>query len=332
MKFAAFQNFRESLLRERRDVLDCAETNLYRTLARLAPPPTPAPAQQVHRCHLAGEWCARFGFPPENSARALISSGVRDSLARLFAHCAANKALVWLPSDNYPVYGELARAARCEINRFSTLETPQWPKASPVARPEILLVTNPMKPLGRYLSDADVSILRHWLAASPQRRLWLDTVYTFDTRFDSPTLALLQTGRTILLHSLTKGWLQPRLFGIALVPEQDAASLTPAFRENPPPQTNLARARECLGMYATTPAVVAEALGDALAAMTASMNLSEILARSVITQGNAPGYFVSVRAPWRDLLEDQNILGIPATAFGSAREDLTILSTLSFAR
>ena len=39
--FAAFQTFRENLLRERRDVRDFAETNLYRALARLVPPPMP---------------------------------------------------------------------------------------------------------------------------------------------------------------------------------------------------------------------------------------------------------------------------------------------------
>ena len=67
--------------------------------------------------------------------------------------------------------------------------------------------------------------------------------------------------------------------------------------------------------------------------MTASTGLPDTLFRSVNTdtQGQAPGYFMPVRAPWRDLLEHQNILGIPATAFGSAREDITILSTLSFA-
>jgi len=33
---------------------------------------------------------------------------------------------------------------------------------------------------------------------------------------------------------------------------------------------------------------------------------------------------------WSDLLENFNVLGLPATVFGSPHEDLTILSSLSF--
>src|SRR5262245_51420051 len=146
MNFAEFQTFRAKLLSERQDVRDCGETNLYRSLARLAPPPTPAPASQVHRCHLPSEWCARFGFPAEASRRALISCGVRDSLARLFRHYHAVNARAWLPSDNYPVYGELARGAGLTPLDFPTLRAPEWPGGPPVDGSEILLVTNPLKP------------------------------------------------------------------------------------------------------------------------------------------------------------------------------------------
>ena len=320
MNFAGFQTFREQLLRERPDVSDCAETNLYRALARLAPPPTPEPAQQVHRCHLASEWCERFGFAPELARRALISCGVRDSLARLFAHYAQEQGTLWLPSDNYPVYGELARAAGLAPREFPTLAAPEWPHAAPADGMELLLITNPLKPLGRAVDAADVAAMEAWLAASPRRRVLLDSVYTFGTSFDTATLRLCATGQVLLLHSLTKGWLQPRLFGIALVPEGDAAALTPVFRESPPPQWNLARARECLGTYTTTPAAIAEALREASTRMPLAASSA------------AAGYFQPVLQNWQELLAARNILGIPASVFGSRRDDITILSSLSFAR
>ena len=94
----------------------------------------------------------------------------------------------------------------------------------------------------------------------PLTPLLVDAVYTFDTRFHSTTLDLLETGRTLLLHSLTKGWLHPRLFGLTLIPGEDAAALTPVFREDPPPQENLARARDLMSLYAGMPAAVAGAL------------------------------------------------------------------------
>ena len=327
MNFADFQQLREKLLRERGGVLDCAETNLYRALARLAPPPAPAPASTAHRCHLAGEWCERFGFPPETARRALVSCGVRYSLALLFRHCAGKNARLWLPSDNYPVYGELARAAGLAPRDFSTLPAPVWPDAAPADGLELLVVTNPLKPLGRWLAAGDVAALEAWLAASPHRRLLLDTVYTFSTRFDAATRRLVATGQTFLLHSLTKGWLHPRLFGIALVPERDAAALTPIFRAAPPPQENLARAREHLTRHTAMPAAVATALDEARQRMRAAWPAG----LTVPLFADAPGYFTVVAAHWSDLLETHNILGIPAAAFGSECEDITILSSLTFA-
>jgi len=263
VNFADFQRFRETLLRERAGVLDCAATNLYAALARLIPPLDHASEVMVHRCHIAAEWAERFGFPPGTARRALVSCGVRDSLALLFRHYAGKDARLWLPADNYPVYGELARTAGLPVREFATLPKPAWPEAGPIAASELLVVTNPLKPLGRWLTGNDVAALTAWLAAHSGRRLLLDAVYTFETHFHATTLHLLATGQTILLHSLTKGWLHPRLFGFALVPESDAADLALVFRAQPPPQSNLARARELMASHAGMPATIARELGVA---------------------------------------------------------------------
>jgi aspartate/methionine/tyrosine aminotransferase len=328
MNFAAFQKFRENFLRERTDVIDCAETNLYRTLARLIPfaPSVSSVPSTVHRCHLASEWTERFGFPPETSRRALISCGVRDSLSRLFQYGAGAQVALWIPKDNYPVYGELARAAGFSPREFPTLPETVWPDGPPAPGPEWLLVTNPLKPAGRFLAAQDVESLGRWLSASPSRRLLLDAVYTFDTRFHPGTLALLESGRTILLHSLTKGWLHPRLFGVALIPEADAAALTPAFRGDPPPQENLARARNLMGTHAAMPDRVARSLASAMS------RLREFLPFPAPPPhpDSTAGYFLTIQRSWRELLETQNILSLPATVFGSSREDLTVLSSLTF--
>ena len=326
MNFADFQCLREKLLRERGDVLDCAESNLYRALARLVPPPSPVPTEIMHRCHLASEWAACFGFPTETSRRAFVSCGVRDSLTILFRHYAGRATTVWLPADNYPVYGELARATSPTIREFPTLPEPQWPEAAPAPGLELLVVTNPLKPLGRWLTGSDVTALETWLARSPRRRLVLDAVYTFATEFHPTTLQLLATQQTILLHSLTKGWLHPRLFGVTLVPESDVAALSPAFRAQAPSQPNLARARELLACHAAMPAVVARELAVAHERMVVALPAC-LLAPA---PDAAPGYFSVVSMGWEQLLEDHDILGMPAAVFGSTRQDLTILSSLRF--
>lgn len=326
MNFTDFQQLREQILRERKGVRDCAATNLYRALARLIPPAAPPAERAVHRCHLAEAWVKLFGLPPETARRALVSCGVRHSLALLFQHYATEDAQLWLPEDNYPVYGELARAAGLEPRTFPTLPEPHWPDANAGTAHELLVVTNPIKPLGRWLNSKDVITLTSWLAASPQRRLLLDTVYTFEAQFHDSTLKLLSTGQTLLLHSLTKGWLSPRLFGVALVPENDAVALTSLFREQPPSQANLTLAREYLSRHAGMPVTVARELASA------RQRLFEVVPNGLLSGArlDAPGYFLTVAGRWSDLLQTTNLLGLPASVFGSPQEHITVLSSLKF--
>ncbi|HLQ77022.1 MAG TPA: aspartate aminotransferase, partial [Terriglobia bacterium] len=225
----------------------------------------------------------------------------------------------------YPFYGVIARAAGLAWREFPTLPSPAWPVSAPTGGDEVLLVANPLKPLGRTLDAGDVASLETWLGASSRRRLLLDTVYTFATRFDAATLRLLDGRQTILLHSLTKGWLHPRLFGIALVTPWDVAEVSSTFRDSPPPQENLARARECLGIFAETPFEVAKALKHARAEMLAAVPI----ARSAPSP-HCPGYFVPIEKEWRELLSSHNVLALPASVFGSHRTDITIISSLSF--
>ncbi len=326
MNFSEFQQCREKILRERESVLDCAETNLYQALARLIPEATSPSQITVHRCHLAAEWVERFGLMSEISRRALVSSGVRDSLGQLFHHYAKGNARLWLPSDNYPIYGKLARIAGLRTREFPTLNGIVWPDAAPTDDMEILLVTNPLKPLGRWLTSQDVQYLEAWLGGGHRRRLLLDVVYTFETQFHRTTLRLLETEQTILLHSLTKGWLHPKLFGVALVPETDFATLAPVFRPQIASQSNLARARALLALHPEMPSAVAHALAIGRGALAAALPANVLLP----TQVNAPGYFFPVGVQWQTLLDRDRILGLPASVFGSRCEDVTVLSSLKF--
>jgi histidinol-phosphate/aromatic aminotransferase/cobyric acid decarboxylase-like protein len=326
MNFAEFQQSRGKILRERESVLDCAETNLYRALARLVPPTSPPPTATIHRCHLAAEWAECFGITNETARRVLVSCGVRDSLAILFQHYAGANCRLWIPGDNYPVYSDLARAAGLATSEFPTLNEIIWPDANPASAGEVLLVTNPLKPAGRWLNSRDVQQLEAWLAQDARRRLLLDAVYAFGTEFHPTTLRLLETRQAILLHSVTKGWLLPRLFGVALVPEADFITLAPVFRAKPPSQQNLSRARELLTQHRATPAAVATALACARKQFVAAMPQTIQLP----TGGDAPGYFFPVGVPWQTLLDRHGVLGLPASVFGSQREDIAILSSLKF--
>lgn len=328
MTFPDFQLQRARLLAERAGLLDAAETNVYRALAPLMPGPAQAAEGTVHRCHLASQWVAFYGLPAEVSRRAFISCGVRDSLRILFQHLAQKPCALWLPEDNYPVYQELAAAAGLAPRSFPTLPEIEWPQEAldAAVEREWLLLTHPLKPRGRALDATDADRLKQWLAASAKRRVVLDTVYTLETRFDAVTHDLLATGQVILLHSLTKGWLHPRCFGIALMPEQDAAEWMPVFRAEPPPQQNLATARHLMANHAELPARIAECLTTAQTRLREELRHLRLDALPVTTTS----YLVPVRRSWDALLE-QGVLGLPASVFGSRRDDFTLLSTLHFA-
>lgn len=328
MNFVDFQHHRTHLLSERPGLLDAAETNLYRALASLMPGPAPAAGGSVHRCHLASQWVAFYGLPAEASRRAFVSCGVRDSLRILFGHLAQRPCKLWLPEDNYPVYHELAMEAGLAPCSFPTLPEIEWPQEAPAAEVdhEWLLLTHPLKPRGRSLTEGDAARLKEWLAKSAKRRVVLDAVYTLETRFDAVTLDLLSTGQVILLHSLTKGWLHPRCFGVALLPEPDAAEWMPVFRAQPPPQENLITARHLMSAHADSPAKIAQCLTAAQQRMLESVRHLQL----EYLPADTTSYLIPVKRRWEDLLT-QGVLGLPASVFESHRDNLTILSTLSFA-
>lgn len=322
MNFAEFQTYRAARLAAAPGLVDLAETNLWRSLTDAIPLLSETPEARVHRCHLARDWLTAFGLSESLAARAFVSRGVRDSLARVFAVLARQGARLAIPEDVYPVYGQLADAAGLSYTTFATVPEPTFPDDV-----EWLLLPNPLKPLGRWLSPNEVASLCSWLAADSRRRLLLDAVYAFDTRWHRSTRALWDTKQTIVLHSLSKGWLRPKVFGVALTPEADADLLAPSFREDPPSQAQLHIARQLLNEHATLPEKVASILAERRGRMLASLPES-IRAELETRASGTAGYLVAVQASHEQLRERHGVLSIPLTVFGSQREDICVLSSL----
>ena len=323
MTYAQFQSQRLQTLREQPTILDCSEMNLYASLARLVPVAPTTPSARVHRCDLALEWTELFGLPGNCAERAFISNGVRDSLARLFGCYARRGHSAWIPADCYPVFQDLANANKLEFREYVTFPRSVWPGDDGIPGPNILLAMNPLKPAGRWLTEQDVSALMRWLATNPSRRLLLDCVYTFGTRFHESTMELVRGGQTILLHSLTKGWLRPRIFGVALVPLRDVEMLAPVFRRASPSASNLAEARFLMSACRELPDKVASAIEAANRTLR-----SNILAKyDAVEMSNSVGYFHAIHRRWSRMLAE-GILGIPSAVFGSECSDITILSSL----
>jgi aspartate/methionine/tyrosine aminotransferase len=271
---------------------------------------------QVHRCDLARAWLVRYGFPEGFSRRALVCRGVRHALSLIFAEMAREKALLWTPCDVYPAYLELARAAGIEPWTYRTLPCPTFPQARNTGCAEYLLMANPWKPLGRFVTDQECAALTDWLAMSPHRSLILDCVYDLGAPFHVMTRKLVETGKAILLHSATKGWLWPKTFGVALVGEANA-KLESAFRNDPPSQEQLRLAERLLSGDANLPGQITAVLGQRklklLAALPAAIGKSLLIDPTA----QSPGcYFFLVDIQAEQLLRQHQIFGIPASAFG----------------
>ena len=234
------------------------------------------------------------------------------------------------PTVPYPVYLELARAAGIEPRIFTTLPEPKIPVTQPNGSPEYLLITNPWKPLGRYLTDKECDALTGWLAASPHRHLLMDCVYDLGAPFHITTQNLHGTGRAILLHSATKGWLWPKTFGIALL-GAGHSQFESVFRNDLPTPDQLRLAQQFLSTDTNCPSQVIAALQSRakklFAAMPDSVRKSLLLDPACL----APScYFFPVGVRPEELLRQHRLLAIPGSAFG-ADWDGSILTSLASA-
>lgn len=325
MTYREFQEFRVALLKERPDLIDAAETNPWRALAHLIPPVPTIRATHVHRCHLAEAWTRVFNLPSTWSRRALISAGVRHSLSLILPVIASRLQRLQLPVDVYPVYAQLAHAAGVITETFPTIPQLEVPESG-----DWLLLPNPLKPAGRWLDDRDVLRLKEWLAKEPDRRLLLDLVYTFGKQLHPSTRELLETGQTILLHSLSKGWLHAQVCGVALVPAPDQEALAPAFRNASMEMSHLRSAHHLLNNCEEYPEIVAAEIQRRRARMLQSVPsiVADRLTHSNVLE--APGYLTAVQLNHQELLNRYRLLTAPLTIFGSPREDHCVMSCLAF--
>ncbi|MBC8737222.1 aminotransferase class I/II-fold pyridoxal phosphate-dependent enzyme [Paraburkholderia sp. UCT31] len=325
MDIKQFAEHRQHVLETQADtVLDLSETRFASVLAPVRPSFIPdAIPGRAHRCHLAEDWLSLFGLPAQWKPRALVSSGVRHSLATLFAVWHAEQKIVALPTDIYPVYGALAAAAQLRSVSFSTV-----PQLADLPEADILLIAEPVKPRGSGLSEQECEQLMQWLTARPARRIVLDAVYAFGARFSAVTERLYGTGQCIVLHSLAKNWAAPEVFGVALVPHDDVDRLTPAFRALPAEQEELKLAQYFMQRCADFPQQLASALERSEKELNFALAERGIYAFAPLTP--VPRYLRVVPAPHQQLLERYGVLALPLSVFGSEDTPYSVVSSLRY--
>jgi aspartate/methionine/tyrosine aminotransferase len=319
MNFQEFQQFRADLLQRDRAIIDLAETNLWRSLKSLVPELDEQPQVYIHRCHLAEAWLDRSGLPATWSKFALISSGVRHSLTLLLPELAKQNRMLLMPLDVYPVYGQIAEASGLHPLTFSTIPQLSFPDQG-----DWLLMPNPLKPAGRWLDEDEVKAICDWLERDPRRRLLIDSVYDFQNGLHETTRTLLETRQALLMHSLSKAWLHPKIMGVCITPEADWDDLAPIFRANSPEQSSLQIASQLLRAFPTLPQTVDGELQVRRERLMKQLPKEFVYSR-VATR--IAGYFVPLKTDFEYLLREYKILTIPLSVFGSA-QPMSIASCL----
>ncbi|WP_397568284.1 aminotransferase class I/II-fold pyridoxal phosphate-dependent enzyme [Schlesneria sp. T3-172] len=253
-------------------------------------------------------WEAYLGHSVEHR---IHTRGVRDSLFVLFEWLAAHGRSVAMPSDVYPVYRQIADKAGIRFTTYPTLPLFNITSALASAADDCLLLTAPLSPLGRDLTDTEVTILEEWLGEHPERFLILDRVYDYGGGTD--LRRLIATNQVAVCWSLSKSFLSPLVMGFTAVPRQlthlhgqepqleEAAAILTRHCDFPAEQTSIFRYR-----------------WQKLTPLLSSLDPNWLPPRT--------GYLSVLRVPHSDLLA-RGILAVPGPIY-EADDEISVVSCL----
>ena len=251
-----------------------------------------------------------------------VTRGVRDFLT-VWGRWAHGRRL-FLPMDVYPAYWRLLGKV-CRCLSFRTLPTLDLSPLEDGGSDDTVLLPLPLSPLGRELRDEELDALETWLGESPDRTLMLDLVYAFDGAATPGLDRLRAGGQCIEIWSISKTWLQRRLFGVAVLPPGLWGRLE-AFLA-PPDPVDLGRAVSTFERRPEFPQGLQRAF---------ELRWRELAGpvRAVYPAWTAPrtGYFSALPVAARDLLHNHGLAAVPASAFGSDDPDLSVITCLHLLR
>ncbi|QDT29166.1 histidinol-phosphate aminotransferase [Gimesia panareensis] len=241
--------------------------------------------------------------------------GVRELLAHLIEQLKQEQVEFIFPRDVYPIYHQLLSGYPCQ--QYRTF--PQWEWDFLTNSPEhrqVLLLTQPAVPVGRYLHSQEITAVLNWLSADQRRLLIVDAAYAYEPNH-SIYHQLLQSGQCVCLFSLSKPWLLPEQFGLAVSHREQLADKS--LLSNDFSTDWVAPFRQ----HATLPAKLS-------ALFTTEWNQLDNAIHQFAPDWQPPqsAYYSTVNISFEQLLEEHNTLGVPATVFGSDRTDATVISCL----
>lgn len=172
----------------------------------------------IHRCHLVEDFLHFFSLPSELKQDIGMSSGVKHALSYLMKKYNTQKWVI--PRDQYPVYQKIADINSVSYEGYYSLNHRSLPSG------DILLMCAPNKPYG---TDTPYHLIREWLFENPDGIAVLDIVYLFDLKSDDRLWELYETGKVILLYSLSKSLASPNRAGFVFSPVDEIREIFKAL-------------------------------------------------------------------------------------------------------
>lgn len=246
-----------------------------------------------------------------------LTRGVRHSLSKLF-HLFRNED-IYIPEDIYPRYFELAKENR--VKRFVTYPEVNW-KSLNEAHNSVVLLTIPFTPMGKVLDQEVLKELESLLKRG--NRIIIDAVYDYDANENFKKLEVLfNKGAVFWLHSLSKTYLSPEVLGLVYFSRSgykfyfDESFDNYNFHN----EASYARAYDIITQTPELPLLQQSEFTKGFNYLSKSTDLK--IYHSEIA------YFAVIEESFDALLK-RNILGVPASVFGSRNPNLTIVTGLFY--
>lgn len=312
MNYREFINYKNNIIENNDDIVDLSSTNIYKTynIEKKFIDVIGHVNGNIHRCHLVENWLDLCGISHDFKSQIGTSTGVRDSLSILVDEF---KKKNWtIPKDVYPFYQNLFNEKDVQYNEYTTLTNDSL--FDDLGDADCLLLTYPLKPLGRDLSSNEINIINDWLNYDSNRRLFIDAVYFngFDQSILNNLFQLFEGDQTFLLFSLSKSFLLPNVFGVTFLPNKDLL-LRNNFKNLKPLSLNLNLAFQALNTSDLNrqSKILSESLFDKY------LRLESLLKKEGI---DIPlyngGYLVYNHDNSHDKMLEKGILSIPESVFG----------------
>lgn len=312
MNYKEFLNYKKQILESNPNLVNCAENDLYSyfSFENKYKEVDGHVNGNIHRCHLVEDWLNYYSLSQNYKKFIGVSDGVRHSLGLLVEKFAEKKWLI--PKDVYPFYQSLMQEKETLYSEYSTLGVDCL--FIDLVKADILLITYPLKPLGRDILDNELWRIKNWLSEDSSRRLVVDAVYLQSKYELNLLMDLFKSNQVYILFSLSKSWCLPNTLGITFVPEQDLF-IKEVFKMLNKTDLSLNLAYQALNLNTERPNVIKN---------KHIKNYLEMKNHISLPTFNG-GYLFYVNSSHEELL-NKGILSIPASVFGGKKG--SIISTL----